>query len=280
MVPALFGVSVSQINLLLDTIFASLLTAGSVSWLYYSDRLMELPLGVFGVATATVILPHLSRQANNGSNRTFSLILDWAIRIVLLIATPATVILSLLSVPLLASLFNYGSFSGNSVLMTSKSLIMFSLGVIPLMLIKVLAAGFYARQNIATPVKVGIIAMLSNMVLNCLLSRPLAHAGIALATSVAAIINMCGLWYFLCQQQIYTSTGKWPAFISKIVLANVIMAVYLYWSKASNDLWLAHHASWRLIHLAALIVPAILIYFTSLWLTGIRYRDILSPIIN
>ncbi|HLF67407.1 MAG TPA: murein biosynthesis integral membrane protein MurJ, partial [Gammaproteobacteria bacterium] len=172
MVPALFGVSVSQINLLLDTLFASLLAVGSVSWLYYSDRLMEFPLGVFGVAISTVILPHLSRHHATESPEHFSLTLDWAIRMVLLIGVPAAVVLATLSAPLLSTLFHYGRFDDHAVMMAQKSLAMFAIGIAPCMLIKVLAAGFYAKQDLRTPVRIGILAMVSNMLFNLLLILP------------------------------------------------------------------------------------------------------------
>ena len=194
MVPALFGVSVSQINLLLDTLFASFLIVGSVSWLYYSDRLMEFPLGVFGVAISTVILPHLSRHHASESPEHFSLTLDWALRMVLVISIPAAVVLATLAVPLLSTLFHYGRFDDYAVMMTRKSLAMFAIGIAPCMLVKVLASGFYAKQDLSTPVRIGIGAMVSNMVLNFIFIFPLAHAGIALATSLSAVLNASSLF--------------------------------------------------------------------------------------
>lgn len=163
MIPALFGVSVSQVNLLLDTVLASFLETGSVSWLYYSDRLSELPLGVFGIAIATVILPSLSRKHADDDGEQFSKTLDWAIRLVLLIGVPAGIALLILSEPLLATLFDYGEMQNRDVIMAGMSLRAYSLGLIAFMLIKVLAPGYFARQDTKTPVKIAIIAMVANM---------------------------------------------------------------------------------------------------------------------
>ena len=197
MLPALFGVSVSQINLLMDTLFASFLMIGSVSWLYFSDRLMEFPLGVIGVAISTVVLPHLSRPHATKSARAYSLTLDWALRCVLLVGLPAAVVLAVLSGPLLSALLQYGHFDAHSVLMARQSLSAFAIGIAPFMIIKILAAGFYAKQNMRTPVRIGVIAMVANMIFNCILIWPLKHAGIALATSLSALLNMGLLYYYL-----------------------------------------------------------------------------------
>lgn len=277
MVPALFGVSVSQINLLLDTLFASLLVVGSVSWLYYSDRLMEFPLGVFGVAISTVILPHLSRHHASQAQQHFSLTLDWALRMILLVATPAALVLALLAGPLLATLFHYGHFDNYAVLMARKSLAMFALGIAPCMLIKVLAAGFYAKQDLRTPVRIGIVAMVANMLFNVLFIFPFAHAGIALATSLAALLNAGCLFYYLRRQQIYLPSAGWKAFSLRLLLANVILALWLWLGSGDMSAWLFQSAAWRLLHLFELLGSAVVIYFLTLWLAGIRLDDFLIP---
>ncbi len=183
MAPAMFGVSVSQINLLLDTVLASLLQTGSVTWLYYSDRLVELPLGVFAIAIGTVILPSLSGKHAGDDTQAFSRTLDWALRLVLLIGIPAALALAVIAEPLLATLFNHGEFSANDVLRSGESLRAYSAGLVAFMLIKILAPGYFARQDTRTPVKIGIIAMVANMAFNLALIWPLQHAGLALATS-------------------------------------------------------------------------------------------------
>ena len=277
MIPALFGVSVSQVNLLLDTLFASFLVVGSVSWLYYSDRLMEFPLGVFGVAISTVILPHLSRHHATQSAMHFSLTLDWALRMVLLVGIPATVTLAVISGPLLSTLFQHGQFDAHAVLMARESLTAFSLGIAPFMLVKVLAAGFYARQNMRTPVRIGVLAMIANMVFNGLLIWPLAHAGIALATSLAAILNTGCLFYFLCKEKIYVPRDGWWFFSTRLIFANTILAMWLWVGAGPLSEWLTHSISWRFVHLLGLLLLAMAIYGISLWLAGIRVHHLLIP---
>lgn len=277
MVPALFGVSVGQINLMVDSMFASLLVVGSVSWLYYSDRLMEFPLGVFGVAISTVILPHLSRHHASQSDESFSLTLDWALRAVLLVGLPAGVVLAVMSGPMLSTLFQYGRFDGHSVLMAQKSLTMFAIGIAPFMLVKILAAGFYAKQDMRTPVRIAVIAMITNTLLNVILIWPLAHAGIALATSLASLVNTGFLFYFLRQRGHYTPREGWLAFAVRIAIANIALAVWLWVGAGDINTWMTSHALWRVEHLTFLLVTAVLIYFAALWLSGVRVHHLLMP---
>ena len=275
MLPALFGVSVGQINLLVDSVFASLLVVGSVSWLYFSDRLMGFPLGVFGVAISTVILPHLSRHHATQSTESFSLTLDWALRAILLVGIPAGVVLAVMSGPLLSTLFQYGHFDGYAVMMARKSLSAFAIGITPFMLVKVLAAGFYAKHDMRTPVRIGMIAMFANIALNVILVWPLAHAGIALSTSLAAIVNASFLFYFLRQRHIYSPREGWKLFSLRLTIANVILAVWLWFGAGNLHTWITQHALWRLTHLIFLLISGILLYFATLWLTGIRLHHLL-----
>lgn len=277
MVPALFGVSVGQLNLLVDSVFASLLVVGSVSWLYYSDRLMEFPLGVFGVAISTVILPHLSRHHASQSEESFSLTLDWALRAVLVIGVPAGVVLAVMSGPMLSTLFQYGKFGGHDVEMARKSLTMFAIGITPFMLVKILAAGFYAKHDMRTPVRIAVIAMVTNTVLNCALILPFAHAGIALSTSLAAIVNTGFLFYFLRQRGFYQPREGWKLFSLRLAIANIAIGVWLWIGAGELNTWLTHAAIWRYSHLAFLLISAVLIYFAALWLSGIRVHDLLMP---
>lgn len=278
MVPALFGVSVGQVNLLIDTLFASLLPIGSVSWLYYSDRLMEFPLGVFGVAISTVILPHLSRHHATQSDESFSLTLDWALRAVLLVGIPAAVVLAVMSGPMLSTLFQYGHFNVYSVLMARQSLTAFAIGIAPFMLVKILAAGFYAKQDMRTPVRIGVIAMVTNAVLNSLLIWPLAHAGIALSTSLAALLNSGLLFYFLHKRCHYRLRAGWKLFLIRLFLANFAVAVWLWFGAGDISTWTSHHALWRYGHLVFLLISAVILYFLALWATGIRPHHLLiSP---
>ena len=275
MVPTLFGSSVAQINLLFDTLLASFLVTGSVSWLYYSDRLVEFPLGVFGVALATVILPNLSQKHASSSPEAFSHTLDWALRWVLLIGLPATVALAILAAPLLATLFQYGEFEATDVIMASRSLTAYSLGLIAFMLVKVLAPGFYARQDTRTPVRVGIIAMVSNMVLNVILIFPLAHVGLALATSLSSFINAGLLFRILRREGVYRPDAGWPRFLLQIAAANLIMGGALWW--ASGDLeqmWLEATLEERLLRLCAVVIGGFIVYVLAVGAVGIRPRHL------
>lgn len=277
MVPALVGVSVGQINLLIDTLFASLLMVGSVTWLYYSDRLMEFPLGVFGVAISTVILPNLSRHHATQSELSFSLTLDWALRAVLLIGIPAGVVLAVLAGPLLSTLFQYGKFHAHDVQMASRSLTAFALGIAPFMLVKILAAGFYAKQNIRTPVRIGIVAMIANSIFNLLLIMPLAHAGIALATSLAALVNTGCLYYFLRRGGFYQPREGWRLFFLRLISANIVLAMWLWWGAGELQDWLSATAVWRCTHLGFLLVIAVALYLGTLWSAGVRLQHLLIP---
>lgn len=277
MVPALFGVSVGQINLLVDTLFVSLLTVGSVSWLYYSDRLMEFPLGVFGVAISTVILPNLSRHHATESPAHFASTLDWALRAVMLVGIPATLVLAILSGPILSTLFQHGRFDAFAVSMAQQSLMAFAIGITPFMLVKIFAAGFYAKQDMKTPVRVGVIAMIANIVFNVSLIWPLKHAGIALATSLAAILNSGLLFYLLQKKHVYTPRAGWKLFSLRLGITNGILAIALYVGAGDVATWTSQTIEWRITHLSFLLVSAIVLYFPLLWLTGIRVHDLLMP---
>ena len=276
MLPAIFGSSVVQINLLFDTLIASFLVTGSVSWLYYSDRLVEFPLGVFGIALATVILPSLSQKHASASTAEFSQTLDWALRWVMVIGIPAMAGLIVLSVPILATLFQYGEFSAHDVTMAGRSLMAYSLGLPAFILVKVLATGFYSRQDTRTPVKIGVIAMISNMVMNVILVFPLAHAGLALATSLAAFLNAGLLFRRLYQEQHYQPQSGWLAFLLRVLAATAFMAALLLWGAGDTNEWLAQSWRERGIALATWVIAGGAVYLASLWLCGIRWRDLKS----
>jgi putative peptidoglycan lipid II flippase len=275
MIPALFGSSVAQVNLLIDTLMASFLVSGSVSWLYYSDRLVEFPLGIFGVALGTVILPKLSRQHANAEAGGFSQTLDWALRWALLIGVPATIALVLLSGPILSALFQYGQFDAHDVAMSTRSLMAFALGLTAFMLIKVLAPGFYARKDTRSPVKYGLIAMGVNTALVLMLVWPLAHAGLALATSLAAYVNAGQLFYNLRQRQIYQPRSGWPQFLLQLLLANAVMGAVIWYGVGDLDRWLQATAQQRLWHLSWLILAGGASYLLAVLAVGIRPRHLL-----
>ncbi|HTM64410.1 MAG TPA: lipid II flippase MurJ, partial [Gammaproteobacteria bacterium] len=202
---------------------------------------------------------------------------DWAIRAVLLVGLPAAVVLALLSGPMLSTLFQHGIFNGHSVIMASQSLSAFAVGIAPFMLVKILASGFYARQDMRTPVKIGVVAMLSNIMLNVALIYPLKHMGIALATSLSAIVNMSCLYYFLRQHGHYAPRDGWGLFAIRLFTANVVLAAWLWYGTDNIQIWIDAATMWRVTHLAFLLGTSVVLYFAVLWITGIRPHDLLIP---
>ena len=287
--PAIFGVSVSQINLLLDTMLATFLPTGSVSWLYYSDRLSELPLGVFGVAVATVILPNLSRHHASKSTKEYSQTLDWALKMILLVAVPAAVALTLLAEPILVTLFYYGDvMTTRDMAMAALSLRAYAIGLIAFMLIKVLAPGFFARQDMRTPVRIGVIAMVTNMVLNVLFVLPLhfylqiGHVGLASATSVSAFLNAILLFWFLRKQGIYAPTGQWRRFLIQLVIAVAVMFVALLILSAElgllqSEVWQQGNWLQRISGIGMVCTAGLLVYILVLFVLGFRPADLRGP---
>ncbi len=273
--PAIFGVSVAQVNLLINTLLASFLITGSVAWLYYADRLMEFPLGIFGIALATVILPSLSRRHANNSHEDFSHLIDWALRWVLLIGLPATVGLMVLAGPMLATLFHYGAFHGHDVLMSARALMAFSFGLLGFIFIKVLAPGFYAREDTKTPMKIGVIAMIVNIVLSLALVWPLKHVGLALAISLAAFVNAGLLYHHLRRANAYRPLPGWAGFAARIVGASAIMGILLFFGTGALENWLAMGVWQRIGYLSFWITAGIVVYVATILLLGIRPAQLL-----
>ena len=274
MAPAMFGVSVSQINLLLDTVLASLLQTGSVTWLYYSDRLVELPLGVFAIAIGTVILPSLSGKHAGDDPQAFSRTLDWALRLVLLIGVPAALALAVIAEPLLATLFNHGEFGANDVLRSAESLRAYSAGLVAFMLIKILAPGYFARQDTRTPVKIGIIAMVANMALNLALIWPLQHAGLALATSLSAWLNAGLLYLGLRRGGVYMPMKGWWTHWLRLALAGGAMAAAIYWLARQATVWLNGPLWDRILWLGLIVAAGLAVYLLALLILGLRPRHL------
>jgi putative peptidoglycan lipid II flippase len=273
MLPALFGVSVGQINLLLDTVLASFLETGSLSWLYYSDRLLELPLALFGIAIATVILPSLSREHANQSLAEFSETLDWAIRLVFLLGVPASVALVFLSESLITTLFYQGEMSQRDVSMAALSLMAYGAGLLGHMLVKVLAPGFFSRQDTASPVKYGVIALVSNMLLNLLLVWQFKHAGLALATSLSAFINAGLLFSGLVRSGVLVLKPGWAIFLGRLVFANTCMVAVLYAVSPAHQAWFDFEL-WERFGIMLLICGAgAVTYGTSLLLVGYKVKE-------
>ena len=292
MVPALFGVSVSQINLLLDTVLASLLPAGSVSWLYYSDRLTELPLGVFAIAIATVILPALSSQQalaqasgeqGDRARDVFAATLHWAIRCVMFIALPATLALLILADPILSTLFQYGAFGAADVEKAGYSLRAYTLGLTAFMLVKVLAPGFYARQNMKTPVRIGIIAMVANMVMNPLFIFPLmwwfdlGHVGLAVATSLSAWLNAGLLYRGLNREGVLRVPDDGSGYGLMLMIGLGTMGFILWLLTPELSWWLNGGMTERVVAMSGLVVAGVLAYVLPLYAMGLRLHQFRSP---
>jgi putative peptidoglycan lipid II flippase len=275
--PALFGVSVAQINFLIDTFIASFLERGSISWLYYADRLMEFPLGIFGIALGTVILPHLSEHFARAQHASFSDTLDWALRAVLTLTLPSAVGLAVLAGPILSTLFEYGEFTARDVTLSAHALMAYASGLTGFIMVKVLAPGYYARQDTRTPVKIGVIAMLTNVVLCAVLALPLAHAGLALATSCAAFVNAGLLLRGLLRADVYRPGPGWWVFTARIVGACVVMAAFLWWASDAQALWSARSTLQRALTLAGLVGGGAAIYAGALWLAGLRPSHLAQP---
>jgi putative peptidoglycan lipid II flippase len=281
MIPTLFGSSVAQINLLVDSVVATFLVSGSVTWLYYSDRLMEFPLGVFGVALSTVILPNLSRKYAKQSEQAFSATLDWALRLALVISVPAALGLTLLASPILITMFQYQAFTPGDVQMAALSLSAYALGLPAFIAVKVLAPGYYARQDTRTPVKYAIISMVSNMFLNLLFVGVLIsfqfegpHAGLALASAVAAYLNASMLYFGLRRSGVYKPEPGWSRVIIAVLLACIAMSAALLWRYGELEEWLSAPVSGRVQMLSVLIVGAAVIYLLTLLLAGLRKQHL------
>ena len=272
MLPALFGVSVTQLNLLLDTLIASFLISGSISWLYYSDRLMEFPLGVLGVALATVILPNLSAKHVTTSSEGFSSTLDWALRWTLLLGLPAAMGLFVLAGPMITTLFHSDVFTAVDVEMSRRSLMAYSLGLVSFIMIKVLAPGFYARQDTRTPVRIAVIAMVTNMALNIALVFPLAHAGLALATTLSASLNAFLLYRGLRRDGVYLPASGWPSLIIRGAVASVAMSLVLFLGAGELQEWVGMEAWSRVWRLLMWVLLGGGVYFSVLFILGIRLR--------
>jgi len=278
MAPALFGVSVSQLNMLLDSVIATLLGDGAVSWLFYSDRLVELPLGVFGVAIATVIMPSLSRQSAVQAGEKFSQTLDWALRFVVLIALPATIALVILAQPILFTLYHHGKMEEPAILMSSYSLKAYALGLFAFMLIKILVPGYFARHDMKSPVRIGIIAIAANILMKPLVVVPfvilwgLGHVGLALTTALAAYVNAFLLYRGLRRQQIYQPGEDWPKLWLRYGVANLAMALVLIGFLQLWSDWSHGHTLTSIWRLSVVCAAGLVVYLAVLLLFGERIK--------
>ena len=274
--PAVFGVSVSQISLVINTIFASFLVTGSVTWLYYADRLMEFPTGLLGVALGTILLPSLSKHYANNAHDEYSKLLDWGLRLTLLLALPAALAMALLAVPLIATLFHYGKFSVLDLYMTREALLAYSLGLLGLIMVKILAPGFYARQNIRTPVKIALFTLLITQLMNLAFIGPFKHAGLALSTGLAACANAGLLLYHLRKAAIYMPQPGWLKFFLRVLIALLAMGGVLFWAMGDAEAWLHMRTINKILHLSALVAIGVSVYFLVLYALGLRLQDFMK----
>ncbi|MDA8095935.1 MAG: murein biosynthesis integral membrane protein MurJ [Betaproteobacteria bacterium] len=271
--PAVLGVSVSQVSLLINNVVASFLPTGSVSWLYYAERLMEFPTALLGVALGTILLPSLSKHHAERSHEEYSRLLDWGLRLTLILAAPAALALALLAVPLIVTLFHYGAFNTYDVLMTRQALVAYSVGLLGLILVKILAPGFYARQDIKTPVRIAILTLVATQLMNLVFVWHLKHAGLALAISLGACLNASLLYRQLRRRDIYRPQPGWGAFLFRIVLALAAMGLAITATMGSTHTWLHEGFLARATHLVLLIGLGGGTYFATLMALGLRVRQ-------
>lgn len=273
LLPAIFSASGTQINLLLDTLVASFLVSGSVSWLYYSDRLVEFPLGILGMGLATVILPNLAKNHSTDDTAAFSATLDWGLRLVLLVGMPATIGLFVLAEPMLSTLFQYNEFTIIDVHKAGQSLKAYSVGLLGYLFIKILVPGFTSRQDLNTPVRYGIYAMAASLILNVVLVFPLAHAGLALATSLGAFFNAALLLKKLLTDSVYQPGNGWLLFLGRVILASAVMAASLCYF-VDGSWWNQWEPADRAINLLKWISIGCIMYVLTLTLIGLRLRHL------
>nr|MBP7607143.1 oligosaccharide flippase family protein [Giesbergeria sp.] len=273
MAPALLGVGVAQISLMVNTQIASYLAPGSVTWLFYADRLMEFPTSLLGVALGVVLTPQLSAARAAGDAARYSAMLDWGLRIVVLLAVPCAVALLAFAQPLVATLFHYGALQDRDVRQIALALAGYGAGLIGLVAIKVLAPGYYASQDIRTPVKIAVVVLVVTQLLNVVLVPRMAHAGLALSIGLGALVNASWLLWGLLARGSYKPSAGWLLFAAQVVAASLLMAVFLLWANAQFD-WLAlrAHSGQRVLLLAGVLAGAAVLYFALLRVAGLGLR--------
>ena len=275
MVPGIIAGGVSQINMLVDTILASLLPTGSPSWLYVSDRLMQLPLGIFAIAIATVILPKLSNLFASESREQFSSTLDWSIRLILLIGLPAVIGLVMLAEPIILTLFERGEFGAQDSKMAASSLIALAFGLLAFMLIKILTPSFFARQQPKKPMIVALISMVLNAFLAWLLGFQLgyAHVGLALASSISAFFTVITLLFILHKDKVYKASKGWIYFLLRMLIASIVLILLIGYFGQDVDYLRQISEFSRFLYIFKIVLIGMVGYFLSLWILGIRIKD-------
>ena len=276
MVPALLGVSVAQISLLINTQIASHLTPGSVSWLTYADRLMEFPTAMLGVAIGVVLMPQLAAAKAAGDADRYSAMLDWGLRVVVLLAVPCAVALLTFAQPLVATLYHYGAFTDRDVQQTTTALMGYGAGLLGLVAIKVLAPGFYASQDIKTPVAIAVAVLVITQLLNVVLVPVFQHAGLALAIGIGALINALCLLVGLMWRGSYKPAPGWGMFALQVIAGSALLTVFLLWSAdAVNWIGLKTSPFQRIGLLAGVLSASAAIYFVALQVSGLKLRQLI-----
>lgn len=274
MIPAIFAVSVAQISLMINTNIASHLTKGSVSWLSYADRLMEFPNALFGVALGTILLPSLSKAHAQNNDHEYSSLLDWGLRLTFILVLPAAVLLVTMPVPFASTLFHYGKFNALDIMMTAEALIAYGIGLIGLVLVRILAPGFYAKQDIKTPVKIAVGILIMTQLLNLLFVPWIAHAGLALAIGLGACGNAAFLFYELRKRNIYSPQSGWPLFFTRLAGALFLLAGFaLYFAESFDWVSMQAHPLMRVGILCIAMLICGVVYLGALLIMGFRLRD-------
>ncbi len=271
--PAVLGVSAAQISALINTQLASTLGDGRISWITYADRLMEFPSALLGVALGTVLLPSLAKSHADENPAQYTALLDWGLRLAFMLALPAAVALWVLAIPLISTLYQYGRFTVNDVLQTRAALLGYSAGLLGLIVVKILAPGFYARQVMATPVKIAFVTVLVSQTFALILMFPLGHAGLTLSTSIGACLNATLLFWFLKKRGHYVPSAGWLLFVSKLVVALFVLAAVLLWLGGPASFWLSASLWPKVGRLAGVCASGAAAYFGALWLLGFRLAD-------
>jgi putative peptidoglycan lipid II flippase len=271
--PGIIGVSAAQISALINTQLAAWLGDGRISWITYADRLMEFPSALLGVALGTILLPSLAKHHSDDNREEYSSLLDWGLRLAFLLALPAAIALWLLSVPLISTLYQYGKFTILDVWETRAALLGYSVGLLALVLVKILAPGFYARQNLKTPVKIALLSVFVTQVIALSLMWRMGQAGLTLATSLGACVNAMLLFWMLRKRGIYSLRPGWLGFLARLALALGVLAAVLYLLAGQADYWL-HASLWTKVgRLAGVVAAGAAAYLGTLFLLGFRLRD-------
>jgi putative peptidoglycan lipid II flippase len=268
--PAVIGVSAAQISTLINTQLAAYLGDGRISWITYADRLMEFPSALLGVALGTILLPNLSQHHHDANPTQYRALMDWGLRLTFLLALPASLALALLAVPLIATLYEYGRFTTVDVWQTRSALLGYSVGLLGLIAVKILAPGFYARHDMRTPVRSAFLTLLVAQTLAVVLMFQIGHAGLTLATSIGALLNSLLLYRAMRSQGIYAPLPGWGRFLRRLLLALVVLGAVIWWGAGPDEFWIAAGLWAKAGRLALVIAGGGIAYFGTLWLLGFR----------